>query len=88
MDTIFLPLPPPSVHCLLFAASGCRFYCRFSLPLLVTVLQGKIIASIMSIEELKDYGIEGINSLIPDDSPEFGLYLQGMTPVVRSLKTE
>jgi hypothetical protein len=25
--------------CLLFAASGCRFYCRFWLPLLVAVLQ-------------------------------------------------
>ncbi len=27
---------------LLFAASGCRFYCRLSLPFLVAVLQSKI----------------------------------------------
>jgi hypothetical protein len=33
---------PLTVHCEAVAASGCRFYCRFSLPLLVATLQGEI----------------------------------------------
>jgi len=42
---------------LLFAASGCRFYCRFRLPLLVAVLRGQIVQGILlGIEEFKNLG--------------------------------
>jgi hypothetical protein len=46
-----------------FAVSGCRFYCRFWLPLLVAVSQGEIlarynIAGLEPIEELRDSGIQ------------------------------
>jgi hypothetical protein len=48
-----------------FVASFCRFYCRFWLPLLIAVLQGKIpqrypVAELKRIEELRNSGIYGL----------------------------
>jgi hypothetical protein len=42
MDFFTAHSSPLTLHCEAVAASGCRFYFRFSLPLLVAVLQGEI----------------------------------------------
>jgi hypothetical protein len=57
--SVLCPNPAPRYR--LFAASGCRFYCRFWMPLLVAAWQNKITARYNTANQIAD--VEGIGEL-------------------------